>query len=160
MLELLGKITLKALGYLLPISVRWYYTTNRLSERIKIRVRGEGDGISINCGELPSVQIWLTITNFTPFPMELDRIYGQIFYGCGLGHFVHPRRYSIPPAEEKDILIDFDLNERQVQHVLRNVGKLETHLSISVYIDSKIRNLELNRHIPTRNARFLNCVTA
>lgn len=157
MFELLKDFSLKALGFLMPFVVRWFYKPAKLASGIKVRVRGEGDGITYNCGELPNVRIWLLVTNLTPFEIELDRIYGQFAYGCIVGELVHLRRHVLPPAQEKEILIELSLNEFQVQHIRRNLEKMETKLFFGAYVISKIHGIELSREIGTNNVRYLNC---
>ena len=89
--------------------------------------------------------------------IELDRIYCQLVYGCVIGEIVHLRRHVLPPAQEKEILIEVSLNEHQVQHIRRNVGKAETKLYFGAYVISKIHSLELAREVSTNNVRHLNC---
>ena len=157
MFELLKDFSLKALGLVMPFVVRWLYKPAKLANGIKVRVRGEGDGVTYNCGELPNIRIWLLVTNLTPFEIEIDRIYGQLAYGCVIGEIFHLRRHVLPPAQEEEILIEVSLNEHQVQHIRRNVGKLETKLYFGAYVISKIHSLELAREIGTNNVRHLNC---
>lgn len=157
MFELLKDFSLKALGFVMPFVVRWFYGPEKLANGIKVRIRGEGDGVTYNCGELPSVRVWLVVTNLTPFEIELDRIYGQLAYGCVIGEIVHLRRHFLPPAQEKEVLVEVSLNEHQVQHIRRNFKKLETKLFFGAYAISKIHSLELSREISTNNVRHLNC---
>jgi hypothetical protein len=157
MFELLKDFALKALGFIMPFVVRWFYKPAKLDNGIKVRVRGENDGVIYNCGELPTARVWLHVTNLTPFEIEIDRIYGQLAYGCIIGEIVHLRRHVLPPAQEKEILIEVSLNEHQVLHIRRNVGKVETKLYFGAYVISKIHRLDLAREINTNNVRCLNC---
>lgn len=157
MFELIKDFLLKALGLVVPFVVRWFYKRGKFTNCIKVRVRGEGDGITFNCGELPSVRLWLVLTNFTPFEIEFERIYGQIVYGSAIGEFLHLRRYVLPSAQEKEILVEFWLNESQVKYLRQNQGKNEARLYFGTYITSSIYCLELAKEIGTNNVRFLNC---
>jgi len=157
MFELFKDFLLKVLGFVMPFVVRWFYKPAKLANGIKVRVRGEGDGVAYNCGELPNVRVWLLVTNLTPFQIELERIYCQLAYGCVIGEIVHLRRHVLPPAQEMEILIEVSLNEHQVQHIRRNFGKVETKLFFGAYVISKIHSLELSREISTNNVRHLNC---
>lgn len=157
MLELLKDFSFKALALVLPPVVRWFYKPEKFAEGIKVRIRGDGDGVTYNGGELPNVRIWLLVTNLTPLEISIDRIYGQIFYGCQISEFSHLKRYVLPPAQEKEIFVEFSLTDHQSQFIKRNLGKNETRLSLGAYITSKVHHVELAREIGTNNVRHLNC---
>lgn len=157
MLDLLKDFLLKAFGHVLPIVVRWFYKSTKFNNSIKIRIRSEGDGITYNCGDLPNVRIWLLITNLTPFQIEIDRIYGQLAYGCVIGEVSHLKRHIIPPTEEKEIFIEASLNEHQNQHIRNNYGKVETTFYLGAYIISNIHSIEIVREIKTNHVRHINC---
>lgn len=157
MLELLKDFSFKALAFILPPVVRWFYKPGRFAEGIKVRIRGEGDGVTFDCGELPNVRVWLLVTNLTPLEISIDRIYGQLFYGCQVGEFAHLRRYVLPPAQEKEVFIEFSLTDHQSQFIKRNLGKNETRLSLGAYVTSRIHSIELARENGTNNVRHINC---
>lgn len=157
MFELLKDFSLKVLGFVMPFVVRWFYKANKLANGIKVRVRGEDDGVMYNCGELPKVRIWLLVTNLTPFQIEFDRIYGQLAYGSIIGEFAHLKRHVLPPAEEKQVLVEISLNELQANYIRQNFGNAETKLYLGAYVISKIHSIELSREIGTNNVRYLNC---
>ena len=81
MFEILKEFAVKALGRVLPFLVSWYYKPDKLAKKIKIQVRGAGDGVVFECGELPYVRAWLEITNLSPFPVEFERLHGHFWYG-------------------------------------------------------------------------------
>lgn len=157
MLDLLKDFLLKALGYVAPFAVRRFYRPTKIENGIKIRIRGEGDGVTYNCGELPNVRIWLLITNLTPFSVEFDRIWGQLAYGSTIGEVSHLRKHTLPPAQEKEILIEAALNECQAEYIRRNHGKMDTTVLLGTYINCEIHSFELNREIKTNNVRHINC---
>lgn len=156
MLELLKDFSFKALAFVLPPVVRWFYKPGKFAEGIKVRIRGEGDGVTYNYGELPNVRIWLLVTNLTPLEISIDRIYGQLFYGGQVGEFGHLRHYILPPAQEKEIFVEFSLTDQQSQFIQRNLGKNETRLSLGAYVTSRIHNIELARDVGSNNVRHLN----
>ena len=157
MLELLKDFLLKVLSFIMPVVVRWFYKPAKLDKGIKVRVLGEGHGVTFNCGELPNVRIWLLVTNLTPFQIEVDRIYGQLAYACVIGEVAHLKRHVIPPTQEKEILVEVSLNDHQQQHIRRNHGKAETKFYFGAYVITKIHRIELTREISTNNVRYLNC---
>ena len=157
MFELLKDFLLKTLGIALPFVVRWFYKPAKFASGIKVRIRGEGDGVTYNCGELPSVRIWLVITNFTPFEIVFDRIYGQLVCGGVFGEITHLKRYVLPTAQEKEVLVELSLNEHQAQYIKHSPGKNETKFYFGAYVISKIHSIELTKEINTNNVQHLNC---
>lgn len=157
MFELLKDFVFKAFAFILPSVTRWLYTPEKLDNGIKMRIRGDGDGITYNGGELPNVGIWLLVTNLTPLEIVFDRIYGQIHYGGLVGEFGHLQRYVLPPAQEKEIFVEFSLTDHQSMFIKRNLGKNETRLSLGAFVTSRIHSVELAREMGTNNVRHLNC---
>lgn len=157
MFELLKDFGFKLLAFIFPSVVRWIYKPGRFDEGIKIRIRGDGDGVTYNGGELPNIGIWLLVTNLTPFEISFDRIYGKIYSGCQVGDFGHLQRHVLPPAQEKEIFVEFSLTEHQSMFIKRNLGKNDTRVSLGAFVTSKIHSIELVREMGTNNVRHLNC---
>src|SRR3954466_3231249 len=98
MLELIGTGLLRLGAMALPTVARWFHSQDKLSSQIKIRVRGDGDGVVFNCGEMPNARVWLRITNLSPIDIEFDRIFGTISCGSRLTAFQDLNRYRIRSA--------------------------------------------------------------
>jgi hypothetical protein len=158
MVELLKDTIPKVLGYIMPFVVRWFYKAGKINEGIKVRVNSDGDGVTYNCGELPTVRIWLQLSNLTPFTIEFDRIYGQLCYGGVLGEFTHIKKYRLLPASEQDALIVISLTEAQVQYIRRNLSNVQaSKIYLAAFINCKIHSFELHREVNTNNVKLYNC---
>jgi hypothetical protein len=83
MINLVTEFLPKMLGHVLPVAIRWYYTPEKLADRVKVRVCEDRDGLSYWGGELPQARAWVRVTNLTPFPLLIDRIYGNFRKGDG-----------------------------------------------------------------------------
>lgn len=159
MFELLRDFALKTLSLVLPFVVAWFYKPERIAGNLKFRVRGDGDGVTYECGELPSVRIWFLASNLSPFNVEIDRLQVQIAYGAVIGEVIHIRRHALPSSREAEFLIEGSLNERQVAYIRKNLHqKFETRLYLTAYVKSTIHSFELTREVNTNNVRLLNCV--
>lgn len=157
MLELLRDFTLKVFGHILPFVVAWLYKAEKIASGIKIRVPGEGDGVTFEGGELPRVRVWLRASNLSPFPVEIDRIALQVAYGAVIGEIAHIRKRSLPESKELEFLIEGYLNEKQVAYIQKNRSQnYETKLYLTAYLNSKIHNFEITREVQTNNVRFIN----
>lgn len=157
MVELLTNILPKVLGYATPSAVRWFYKPEKIDKRIKVRVRSEGDGVAYNCAGLPNVRIWLQLSNLTPFTIEFDRIYGELWYGGFLGKFTYIKKHKLLPATETDTLIEISLTEAQVQYIRHNLSNVQTKLFLGAFINCKIHSFELHREVNTNNVQLYNC---
>lgn len=157
MVELFSNLLPKALGYAMPFSIRWFYTPEKIAGKIKVNIPGDGDGVAYNCADLPTVRIWLRLSNFTPFTIEFDRIYGQLCYGGVLGEFTHIKKHKLLPATEDDALIEINLSEAQVQYIRRNMPNVQTKIYLGAFINCRIHSFELHREINTKNVQIYNC---
>lgn len=163
MVELLQEFIIKVLGRVLPILVRWYYKPEKLAKKIKIQVHSSGDGVIFDCGEMPYARARLEVTNLSPFPVELERVYGHFWYGTRLSPFLYLKRVKVAPAHDAEIYIEADLSSAQVSYIKRNKVRMEQgmdqKLSVSAYVLCKVNNFEIQREVQTNNARLQNTGT-
>ena len=157
MIEILKDILPKILGYLTPFAIRWYYKPEKIDSMIKIRVRGQGEGIVYDCGELAGARIWLEISNLSPFAIEVDRLYGQVMLGNKVGAFVYLRKVQLKPATEKEILIEMSFTEYQVQYIKQYKASQPSRVLLGGFVVSRVQSFELSRQIETNNVQFYAC---
>jgi len=157
MLELLRSLALKALGYLAPFAVGWFYTPEKIASDVKFRVSGEGEGVTFEGGELPKVRAWLLVSNLSPFNVEIDRMVLQLSFGADVCEWSDVRRRSLPASKEAHWLVQGTLTEKQVAYIQRTmVHKPETRLAISAFMETRLHKCESNVSIGASNVRFLN----
>lgn len=159
MLELIGTGLLRLGAMALPPVARRFYGQEKLSSQIKIRVRGDGDGVVFNCGEMPNARVWLRITNLSPIDVEFDRIFGTIYCGARLAAFQDLNRYRIKSAAEDEVFLEIMLTQDHSTFLRRNrQNNCQTTLSVSGYICSSLHNYQLPyREVQARNVEFQNC---
>ncbi len=148
---------IRLLSYIAPFIVRRMYTPERLASKIKITISSEGDGVYIQAGQLPRAQVWLEITNLTPFAIEPDRIIVKLTCTYQIAKLVLLERRIIESTEEERYLLDESLSSFQVDS-LRGAGKIEeAQLEIYGYFLSKVHNFSIrNKYISTKNVRVVN----
>lgn len=158
MFEFFRDLALKILGAVVPLFVSWFYKPEKIAANLKFRVRGDGDGVSYECGELPGVRIWFLVSNLSPFNVEIDRLRVQVAYGAVIGEAIHIQKHVIAASREEEFLVEASLNERQVAYIQKNLDqKFETKLYVNAYVNSRVHNFELTRIVETRNVRLVNC---
>lgn len=141
----------------MPFAIRWYYKPGKIDGLIKIRVRGEGEGIVFNCGDLAGARIWLHLSNLSPFVLEVDRLYGQVTLGNVVGTFAYLRKEQLKPATEKEILIEMSLTESQVKYIKQYRDSQPSRVFLNGFVVSKIQSFEVSRQIDTNNVQFYGC---
>lgn len=155
-LHVLAEFGIKSAGHVAPFLLRRYYTPARIADKVKVRVCGEGDGITLWGGELPYAQAWIEITNVSPFPIQIDRIYGHFWYGTRLAPFLHLKEQHVGSGEEVRLYLVGDLTRPQADYIQRNLGKLETKLTLGLHAETTVNPFELERELRTNNVRLNN----
>jgi len=108
MLEAAKDILLKLFGALAPWLLGLIYKPEWISTRVKIRVTSDGEGVRVQGGELPDLQIWMQVTNLSPFSIEIDRVVAQVqLVGGVLGEFTYLVR-QLQGAQLPDGSADLD----------------------------------------------------
>lgn len=157
MLELLRDFVLKALGIVAPIAVGWFYKPEKIAADLKFRVRGEGDGLTFEGGELPRIRIWLLVSNLSPFTVEIDRMVIHVVYGTVIGEFHHLRRRTLAASTEDEWLVEGSLNESQVAYIQKELKNApQTKLNLMALVHSKLHNFEHAVSVEAKNVRLLN----
>lgn len=133
-------ISLKLLGMLPGKLLRRYWTEERLAQKVKIDVRGRGDGLVFDLGRPQSVRVWLKATNFAPFPVTIDRIRLELWAGSRLGEVWCLDRKPIAPTHEAELMVlglqGVDLGER----LASTNDHLVCRLHIDAYLVCKVRD--------------------
>ena len=154
MLSVLTDFAVKLLAQVVPFALRWYYSPAKIAEKVKVRVCSEGEGMVLWGGELPYAQVWLQITNLSPFPIRFDRIYGNFWYGTRLAPFFELKQHLVGSAEEIRIYLVSDLTPSQAEYIRKNNGKMEAKLTLGALGVCKVNRFELDREIRTSNIRL------
>lgn len=156
-MEVLGNWIVKVLAGAFPFLVRWYYTSEKIQKDIRVAIRGSGEGVVFDCGDIPRVRVWLVVTNLSLVKIEIENIVGRICYGnsfCEINHF---RKHSLRTSADTEIFLECWLNEFQVRHIKTNIkNKFETKLFIVGNINTSVHNFELSRELATNNVQFFN----
>lgn len=157
MFELVRDVALKILGHVAPFALARFYPAEKISSHLRFRVRGEGDGVTYEGGELPKIHIWMQVSNLSPFNVEIDRMVVQVTYGAPIAEIVDVRRRSVPSSTEAEWLIECVLNEKQVAYIQRNsVHNPETRLNLCAFVNTTLHEFESAMSVGTGNVRLLN----
>jgi hypothetical protein len=157
MLELLFNFSIKLLGKLLPISIRWHYTPERIAEKIKVTIASESNGVEFWAGNLPHVQTWVVVTNLSAFPVELERAFGSVTFGAPICDFVCLRRIAIPAASQERFMINVHLSTLQVDYVRKALNSTDkVSFDFQAHFLCEVNNFYLRRYLDTTHFKTWN----
>lgn len=144
-----------------PLAWRKIYSDERLDQEIRIGARGDGGGIELyRDGDNGRAQVWLDVVNLAPFPIEIDRITGDLTVaGVAVAQINAVDRHTISAKRWGDVYVQFPLSAGQLDAVtlqLKHRPDAKAGLRIRVYLESGIRNVGLTRQFESGNCRFTN----
>ena len=157
MIEILLEFAIKFLARAAPFVLRKNYPPKRIADLIKVRISADSDGIEFWNGEMPKARARITITNLSPFPLELDRAFGDFSFGAELGKFSYLQKEKISPASEKSISLETSLTKEQaavIQGLV--VSAPRPSVTFNAHILCSVHNFDLNRVLQTTHHRLVN----
>lgn len=121
------------------------YDTQKLSEDIEIRVRGEGDPATIYSKgkSIPEINLYLEITNKSPYPLSVifERAVVTVWFFQPFCKLISLERKNIKRGGTETILFREFLNSYQVQELLKlNPSNLKIYSTF--YFSSQIVDFE------------------
>jgi len=147
----------KPLAWAAPFTLRKAYPPKRIADLIKVRISADGEGIELWNGDTPKAKAWITITNLSPFSLELDRAFGSFSYGAELESFSYLQKEKILPASEKSFPIETSLTKEQagvIQRLMTSNPRPEVRFN--AHILCSVHNFDLHKSLGTTHHRLVN----
>jgi hypothetical protein len=156
-LEILAKFFVQFLAWLAPFTLRKLYPPQRIANLVKIQIASDSDGIEYWGGEVPQARAWISITNLSPFPVEIDRAFGAFAYSAYLEKYAYLQREKIMPATEQRILIETSLSKEQaaVVHRLRGDNPRPS-VEFNALFLCRVNDFQIHRRLETTHHRLVN----
>ncbi|CAG4883723.1 conserved protein of unknown function [Georgfuchsia toluolica] len=150
----------RLLGWLPGFLLRRKFSTGWLREHTNIDVRARHDPITIYGGELPHIDICLTLTNNGHFEIELDRLMFELLYGAATPSFPYLQRLLLLPGETKEVYIRGTLTEAQVKHIAKQPkGNSYISFQVKAEFNCKIANFTVDTgQLTGINPRLVNII--
>lgn len=148
----------KLLNYLPSLVIRHWWPERRLGELTVITVDGQGEGIRVDAGEHPNFVAFLTITNLSPFKLDIDRLHGVLYCCPGPGGpYVLLSRPQIQPYSIERVHVEGQLTPSHANHLKANTLPDSVRLTLDGYVHCSARSFHLlTREINCCNVRFMN----
>jgi len=102
------------------------FKDTRLDSLISLDVRPRGESVQLDLGELPKCQVWLKLTNHSPFDLDIESIKGDLnYYGCTISLETNQHIDIYKHSSNENILLEGPLTGEQAEHCSRyNEGTL------------------------------------
>jgi hypothetical protein len=157
MFELLSNFAIKALGYALPIAIRWHFTSKKMAHYIRVSIAPEGDGVAFWAGDLPNVMTSLVITNLSPFPIELERTSIVITFGSAVAEIANLQRTVVLPSSETTLMVRGALNPFQANYVHKSQDTVDkVGIDFKAFFLCKVNNFSVEKHLASTHFRLYN----
>lgn len=125
--------------------LRRVFTKQRLSEMMLFDIRPRFDPATFNLGKPASYELWLQITNISPFLVTLDQAsFKFVFGGVRLeSHLLEHLHF--PSGETTTFHIDGPINEEQAEHMAQHVdSETGAHLAGVLEFNCPLHNFSKN----------------
>ena len=155
--NLLLRITGKVIATFPKILMGWYFTRKRLADQIEIEILSRNEPITLDFGQTASVRVHLSVRNFGPLDVELDRIILEVEYKGAHSEVTYQKKLILigRPKEKQDILMMNDLSER-----FANTGSVgvETTCTLRIHAEfnSSFGSFHVTRTLERCAPRVLN----
>ena len=157
MFNLAPSLVIKLMGKILPFVVRWFFKPEKLAEKIEITVNPQDEGICINAGQGASARVWLKISNLSPFPVEIDRIFGDLSLSNKVAEICYLHRKTIEPSKSLLVFADTALSSLQVDLIKLQENTKEATLKLNAYFNCKICNFSITqKYVKSKNLELMN----
>lgn len=150
-------LALRYLSRVFGFLMKWYYTSERLSDAVRVEVSSEGDGVVVNCGDPAEAHAWLQITNLSHFPVRVEGVEAVLSLAGNVGRFTRLTRVDVEPSSVERVLIEASLSDGQVRCIQTGRVYGAQRLSVHVLFGCRVRDFSASRDIDITNIRFLNC---
>ena len=151
-------LIIRASSYVFGSILSKYYTKQKLSDLVEIKVSSESSGIIVNCSDLSDISVWLEITNSSPFNIHIHEIEADFCFPDRVTSLVKICKMDITHKDQGRLLIRTDLNEKQVVYIKKNKKEETPRLKINAMLSCRVSSFEINdREVTTKNIEFIKC---
>jgi len=151
-------LIIRVSSYVFGSTISKFYTKEKLSNLVEIKISSQSSGITVNCSELPNIDVCLEITNLLPLNITIHEIEADFYFPGRVTHFVKICNMDIDHKKEKRLFLQTDLNKNQVTYIKKHKGDETPRLKINAMLSCSLSSFEINdREITTNNIEFKNC---
>ena len=151
-------LIIRFVSYLSRSTMRKYYTKQKLSSLVEIKVSSDHSGITVNCSELPDASALIVITNLSPFHVIVHEIEAELYLSSRVARSVRICNKDVGPSCEERLLVQTDLTVKQVDYIKRNKSADNPRLKVKMLLSCSLSLFEISdRVISAENIKFIKC---
>ncbi|MFC7514083.1 hypothetical protein ACFQUU_03595 [Herbaspirillum sp. GCM10030257] len=147
----------KLLRWLPGFVLRRIFTKERLGDLVVVDVRPRYEYATVNLGEVSSFQIWLQLSNLSPFAIELDRAELRFWCGGVVSKACILKKKKLTSGEVCGIYIDGSISDGQANHIARHVHNHGSAIEVDIEFNCSLHNFSKSTgHLAGVIPRFIN----
>jgi len=131
------------LQYLPGFVLQWIFSKRWLAEHTTFDVGPRNEPVTIFCGELPCIQLTLSVTNRCYKEVELDRVTVELTFPGITQQLYYLRRTTIPRRKPVDIFIRGNLTSEQAAAIAKQ-GESSIKVEVFAEFNSDIQDFAAN----------------
>lgn len=135
------------------------YTPTRIATAVRLRISGGEHGMRFyRAEEASTVSVSLHVINFTPFPITVDRIVGDIGVANGsVAPFNHMRRVKVAKLSDEISYFEVPLSQQQIRRTYQLYKQGRTgSVNAILYLTTEFGEVEIRVYLKTGNTEFVN----
>lgn len=147
----------KLLTWLPGIFLKKVFSKTWFQQQVKIDLRPRYEAVTLYAGDKKEISIWLRVSNFTYFDIEIDRMELKFQYAGHHAKLIKLDRQIVSSLSTSDIYLQDNLTPDHVVAIENNCNH-NTKSSIDGYaeISSKVHNFKLDLLLNDVNQRHVN----
>jgi hypothetical protein len=138
--------------------LRRYYTEEKLSDLLEIKVSSQPSGLKVTCSELPRSSVWIDISNLSPFHVIAHELEADLYMPDRVAKFVEICDLDIKAKATERVFMETDLTVKQVEYIRKHTSCPMATLKIKALLNCRLSSLRItDRKISVKNVQFVNC---
>ena len=143
-------------SYLFTSALRKYYPTEKLAAMIEIKLSREPSGITINCAELPDIEVWISFKNNSPFHVTVHEFEAEFYLPHRVVNLLKICNRDIGPAAEERLFVQTDLTMKQLEYIKKHKNLHDPGLKINAMLSCRLSTFEIyQREAPAEQMTFI-----
>jgi hypothetical protein len=145
-------------SYFFSSALRKYYTPKKLAQMVEIKLVHKPSGITINCSELPDIEVWLSFKNTSPFHITVHEFEAELYLPIRVASLLKISNRDIAPSAEEQFFVQADLTEKQLDYIKKHRGIPDPMLKINAMLACRLSSFEISqREIPAQQINYIDC---
>jgi hypothetical protein len=137
--------------------LKWTFSQTWFQSQVKIDLRPRYEAVTLFAGDKKDITIWLRVTNFTYFDIEIDRLIIE-FHSAGHSvKLIKLDREIVSSLTQHDLMLQHSLTSDHVAAIERTFNNHQKAvITVHAEINSKVHNFKLDLSLSEIQPRLNN----